>query len=113
MMFSFLPLTGPSEPRLCIRIETPGQSKWRSTIQVTLPAKLEKELPRNSQDGSSIAGPVQVTAGRWARGPSLHNPCSWNHKGHRGNRLRSFPPVPVMVLATTLSYSIALPKDFQ
>lgn len=47
------------------------------------------------------------------RDPSLGNLCLRNYKGHRGNWLRLLPSVPVMELAMTLSYSIALPKECQ
>lgn len=57
---------------------------------------------------SQIQRPAEVETD-----PSLCNPYLRNHKGHRGNGLSLLLSVSVMVLAMTLSYSIALPKDCQ
>lgn len=112
-------LAGLAEPGPCTVMETPKQSKLKVLIHGQCQTGLERDL--------EISKPVKMVAvaGRQTdssqvyrsreveRDPSLYNLCMRNHKGHRGNWLRLLPSVPVMVLAMTLSYSIALPKDCQ
>lgn len=100
----FFPIAGLSHPGLIIM----KSSKYFQEI------KLENKMSRNIKMVPLWLARPSMHQGRgWEGWLFLHNPCSWSHKGHGENRLRSYSPVPVMVLATTLSYSIALPKDFQ
>lgn len=114
--FSFFPCSAAlAEPGPCTVMATAEPSKLKVLIQGQCQTGLERDTKpakmvalAGRQDSSKVYRSTEVE-----RDPSLCNLCSRNHKGHRGNWLRLLPSVPVMVLAMTLSYSIALPKDCQ